>query len=63
MDEEGCKNLQVNIPGMPCMIISGKKLSEVYYREHLEDLIGSGVDLLDKTEYSTHKLNKHLFFD
>jgi len=63
MDEEGCKNVQVNIPGMPCMVVSANKLSDLYYREHFEDLIRTGVDLLANTTSSTSKQNRHQFFD
>jgi hypothetical protein len=55
VDEEGPTNIQVNIPGMPSILFSGNKMNDIYYREHLYDLIEFGVDLL---EHTTPKINK-----
>jgi len=50
LDEEGYSHIQVNVPAMPRMIVSADKLKEVYYREHLYDLVGLGLDMLGNCE-------------
>jgi hypothetical protein len=47
VDEEGCSDIQVNVPSMPTMIISTEKIHDLYYRDHLYELVELGVDLLD----------------
>lgn len=49
IDEEGFDKVQVNIPAMPRVIVSGEKFNEVYYREHFQGLIGFGLDNLENT--------------
>ena len=49
-DDEPYKHVQVNIPGMPRVIMSSAKFQEVYFREHLYDLISTGLDLLETTQ-------------
>lgn len=49
VDEEGFDKVQVNIPAMPRVIVSGEKFNEVYYREHFQQLIGFGLDNLENT--------------
>ena len=50
LDEEGYLNIQVNLPSMPRVIVSGDKFKDVYYRDHFQELIGTGLDLLDTSE-------------
>ena len=47
IDEEGCSNIQINVPGMPTIIVSNEKINDIYYRDHLYELVEYGVDLLD----------------
>lgn len=49
VDEEGFDKVQVNIPAMPRVIVSGEKFSDLYYREHFQQLIGFGLDNLENT--------------
>ena len=49
LDEEGFESLQVDLPAMPTMIVSGSNIRDVYYREHFYELIGFGLDSLDTT--------------
>jgi hypothetical protein len=49
-DDEPYNHVQVNIPAMPRVILSASKFGEVYYREHLNDLISTGLDLLESTK-------------
>jgi hypothetical protein len=49
LDEEAPSRVQVNIPSMPRMIVSGDKFQEVYYREHFSELIDSGLDFMDNS--------------
>lgn len=48
-DDEPYKHVQVNIPAMPRVILSSQKFNEVYFREHLCDLISTGLDMLEST--------------
>ena len=50
LDEQGYLNIQVNLPSMPRVIVSGDKFKDVYYRDHFQELIGTGLDLLDTSE-------------
>ena len=47
IDEEKYKQLQISLPAMPSMILSVDKLSDLYYRDHLQELISFGLDTLD----------------
>ena len=49
LDEEGFSKFQVNMPGMPRMIVGGEKFKDAYYREHFYDLFGFGLDTLETT--------------
>lgn len=49
LDEEAPSKVQVNIPSMPRIIVSGDKFQELYYREHFSELIDSGLDFMDNS--------------
>ena len=49
LDEEGFEKLQVNLPAMPRMIVSGSQMRDVYYRNHFYELIGFALDTLETT--------------
>jgi hypothetical protein len=49
LDEEAPCKVQVNIPSMPRVIVSGDKFQELYYREHFSELIDSGLDFMDNS--------------
>ena len=58
LDDEPYTHIQVNIPAMPRIIISGDKFNDVYYREHVCELISMGLDLLgDTASVPTKKKN------
>lgn len=50
LDEEGYKSVQLTLPALPRIIVSGDKFKDLYYREHFLEAVGSGLDLLDNTE-------------
>jgi len=50
LDEQKFMNVQFNMPGMPRVIVSSSEFSDLYYREHFEELIGFGLDSLENTE-------------
>jgi hypothetical protein len=50
VDSDGYKKIQVNVPAMPSILLEAEQLNDVYFREHLHDLISFGVDLLDNAE-------------
>lgn len=49
LDEEGYQKLQLSLPAMPRMIVSGDKFKQVYYREHFMEAVDTGLNLLDIT--------------
>ena len=49
LDEEAPYKVQVNIPSMPRIIVSGDKFQELYYREHFSELVDSGLDFMDNS--------------
>ena len=50
LDEQKFKNVQFNMPAMPRMIVACTKFSDLYYREHIEELIEFGLDTLENVE-------------
>ena len=36
---------------MPRMIVSCTEFSDLYYREHIEELMGFGLDMLDNVDH------------
>jgi hypothetical protein len=50
LDEEGYKSIQLTLPALPRLIVSGDKFKDLYYREHFLEAVGTGLDLLDNTE-------------
>jgi hypothetical protein len=50
LDEQKFRNVQINMPGMPRMIVGCSKFSDLYYREHFEELIEFGLDTLENVE-------------
>jgi hypothetical protein len=47
LDEEGYKSVQLTLPAMPRVIVSGEKFKDLYYREHFLELIGNSLDMLE----------------
>lgn len=50
MDEENFFQVQLNMPAMPPVLVSVENLSDVYYRDHLLELVSNGLDNLDVLE-------------
>jgi hypothetical protein len=50
MDEDNFFQVQLNMPAMPPVLVSVENLSDVYYRDHLLELVGNGLDNLDVLE-------------
>jgi hypothetical protein len=50
LDEEGYSSIQLTMPALPRIIVSGDKFKDLYYREHFLEAVGTGLDLLDNTE-------------
>jgi hypothetical protein len=56
LDEDGYVAIQVDLPSMPRVLVSGDKFKDVYYRDHFYELIGTGLDLLEtSTKVSSEK--------
>ena len=50
LDEEGYTSVQLTLPALPRLIVSGDKFKDLYYREHFLEAVGTGLDLLENTE-------------
>ena len=50
LDEQKFKNVQINMPAMPRMMVSSSMFSDLYYREHFAELIEFGLDTLENVE-------------
>ena len=48
IDEDAYKYIQVTAPAMPRVLVSGSLMKEVYYREHMIEMLGTSLDLLEK---------------
>lgn len=55
LDEEAYMSIQVTLPAMPRIIVSGDKFKDLYYREHFLELIGNSLDTLENV-YSKKKI-------
>lgn len=56
LDEQGYMSVQMTIPGMPRVIVSGDKFKDLYYREHFMEAVGSGLDLLENVTSKKKKV-------
>ena len=57
-DEEGFIKVQFDIPGMPRILMSVCKMREVYYRDHIADLIETGLDAMDHDAKPSYLVDK-----
>ena len=49
LDEDGYEHVQINIPLMPRILFSVKSLKDLYNRDHVNDLLRMGLDVLEDT--------------
>lgn len=47
MDDDGFKSVQFTLPAMPRLFVKISRFNEMYYREHLLELITNGLDTLE----------------
>ena len=47
LDEEAYKSVQLTLPAMPRIIVSGDKFKDLYYREHFLEAVGNSLDMLE----------------
>lgn len=47
LDEEAYKSVQLTLPAMPRIIVSGDKFKDLYYREHFLEAVGNSLDTLE----------------
>lgn len=50
LDEDNFHQLQLNMPAMPPILVSVENLKDLYYRDHLLELIDNGLSNLDVLE-------------
>lgn len=50
LDEDNFYQLQMNLPAMPPILVSVENLTDLYYRDHLLELVENGLDNLDVLE-------------
>lgn len=58
LDEQGYVSIQLTLPALPRLIVSGDKFKDLYYRDHFLEAVGTGLDLLDNTESLNLKVPK-----
>ena len=47
LDDDGYQSIQVNVPLMPRVLFTGASLKDLYVREHLQDVLNLGLDLVE----------------
>lgn len=47
LDDDGYESIQVNVPLMPRVLFMGASLKDLYVREHLQDVLNLGLDLVE----------------
>lgn len=47
LDDDGYQSIQVNVPLMPRVLFTGVSLKDLYVREHLQDVLNLGLDLVE----------------
>ena len=52
LDMQGFNQLQFDVPAMPRILLDASSMSELYYREHVCELIGAALENLDNGELS-----------
>ena len=52
LDVQGFSQIQLDVPAMPRILVDVWKFKEVYYREHVCELIGAALENLDNGELS-----------
>lgn len=52
LDMQGFHQLQFDVPAMPRILLDASSMSELYYREHVCELIGAALENLDNGELS-----------
>lgn len=59
LDEEGYKSVQVTLPAMPRILVSGEKFKDLYYREHFLELLENSLDLFENVS-NVHKKSSYI---
>ena len=55
LDSEPYEFIQVNNPAMPRVMFKGDQFQDVYYRDHVYEMVSTGLDLLDTTSLESKK--------
>lgn len=50
LDDEGYKSVQLTLPALPRIVVSGEKFKDLYYREHFLMAIETGLELIENVE-------------
>lgn len=50
LDNEPYAFIQVTVPSMPAIFLSGDKFKDSFYRDHVIDLVTMGLEMLETTE-------------
>jgi hypothetical protein len=50
VDSEPYAFIQVTVPSMPAIFLSGDKFKDSFYRDHVIDLVTMGLEMLEVTE-------------
>lgn len=50
LDEDGYRDVQVDLPALPRIIVDASKMKDLYYRQHFLEAISDGLDNLENGE-------------
>lgn len=57
LDEDGYENIQINVPLMPRVLFSVASLKDLYVRDHVNDLLRLGLDVLEDVDRLPPKMS------
>ena len=73
LDTDKFRQIQIDPPAMPRILVDGDKFNDVYTREHIYELIGHSLECLDYVDVTVGKTTRqstaaaarpqHLIFD
>jgi hypothetical protein len=67
LDTDGFDQIQLDVPAMPRVLLKAESMYDLYYRDHIYELIGAALDNLDNGERVEPKtpaqaqLNTHFY--
>jgi hypothetical protein len=50
LDTDGFAEIQIDVPAMPRVLLKAENMYDLYYRDHIYDLVGAALDNLENGE-------------